>query len=76
MITTPITAKRARPRNTTVYGTFSGVDFSVDASLVSKERSPYAPNLISDVGGMPEKRLGWRVLHQIEQPVHKMWYGV
>ena len=75
MITTPITAKRARPRNTTVYGTFSGVDFSVDASLVSKERSPYAPNLISDVGGMPEKRLGWRVLHQIEQPVHKMWYG-
>ena len=75
MITSQITAKRARPRNTTVYGTFSGVDFSVDASLVSKERSPYAPNLISDVGGMPEKRLGWRVLHQIEQPVHRMWYG-
>lgn len=75
MITTPITAKRARPRNTTVYGTFSGVDFSVDASLVSKERSPYAPNLISDVGGMPEKRLGWRVLHSLEQPINGIWYG-
>lgn len=75
MITTPITAKKARPRNTTVYGTFSGVDFSVDASLVSKERSPYAPNLISDVGGMPEKRLGWRVLHSLEQPINGIWYG-
>ena len=61
--------------NTTVYGTFSGVDFSVDASLVSKERSPYAPNLISDVGGMPEKRLGWRVLHSLEQPINGIWYG-
>ena len=75
MITTPITAKRARPRHTTIYGTFSGVDFSVDASLVSKERSPYAPNLISDVGGMPEKRLGWRVLHSLEQPINGIWYG-
>ena len=75
MITTPITAKKARPRSTTVYGTFSGVDFSVDPSLVSKERSPYAPNLISDVGGMPEKRLGWRVLHSLEQPINGIWYG-
>ena len=61
--------------NTTIYGRFKGVDFSVDASLVDKDRSPYAPNLIADVGGMPEKRLGWRVLHQIEQPVHGLWYG-
>lgn len=75
MITQQITAKRARPKNTVVYGTFSGVDFSVDPSLVSKERSPYAPNLISDVGGMPEKRLGWRVLHALEQPINGIWYG-
>ena len=61
--------------NTTVYGRFKGVDFSVDASLVDKDRSPYAPNLIADIGGMPEKRLGWRVLHQIEQPVNGIWYG-
>ena len=61
--------------STTVYGRFKGVDFSVDASLVDKDRSPYAPNLIADIGGMPEKRLGWRVLHQLEQPVHGLWYG-
>lgn len=61
--------------NTTVYSRFKGVDFSVDASLVSKDRSPYAPNLIADVGGMPEKRLGWRTLHQIEQPINGIWYG-
>ena len=73
IITTP--AKRNIKMNTTVYGKFKGVDFSVDASLVSKDRSPYAPNLIADVGGMPEKRLGWRVLHQIEQPVNGIWYG-
>ena len=73
IITTP--AKRNIKMNTTVYGKFKGVDFSVDASLVSKDRSPYAPNLIADVGGMPEKRLGWRVLHQIEKPVNGIWYG-
>ena len=61
--------------STTVYSRFKGVDFSIDASLVDKDRSPYAPNLIADIGGMPEKRLGWRVLHQIEQPVHGLWYG-
>ena len=75
MIMAEITPKKARPRHTTVYNRFKGVDFSVDASLVDKDRSPYAPNLIADVGGMPEKRLGWRVLHQIEQPVHGLWYG-
>ena len=73
IITTP--AKRNIKMNTTVYGRFKGNDFSVDPSLVDKDRSPYAPNLIADVGGMPEKRLGWRVLHQIEQPVHNLWVG-
>ena len=75
MITQKIAPKRARPKHTTIYGKFKGNDFSVDASLVDKDRSPYAPNLIADVGGMPEKRLGWRVLYQIEQPVHNLWVG-
>ena len=61
--------------NTTVYGIFRGVDFSVDPSLVDKSRSPYAPNLISDIGGMPEKRLGWRILHSLEKPINGIWYG-
>ena len=73
IITTP--AKRNIKMTTTVYGRFKGVDFSVDASLVDKDRSPYAPNLIADIGGMPEKRLGWRVLHQLEQPINGIWYG-
>ena len=73
IITTP--AKRNIKISTTVYGRFKGVDFSVDDSLVDKDRSPYAPNLIADVGGMPEKRLGWRVLHQLEQPINGIWYG-
>lgn len=68
-------AKRNIKMNTTVYGTFKGVDFSVDASLVDKTRSPYAPNLIADIGGMPEKRLGWRTLHTLEQPINGIWYG-
>ena len=73
IITTP--TKRNIKMNTTVYSRFKGVDFSIDASLVDKDRSPYAPNLIADIGGMPEKRLGWRVLHQIESPINGIWYG-
>lgn len=75
MITQQISQKQARPKKTSIYGAFKGVDFSVDASLVDKERSPYAPNLISDTGGMPEKRPGWRVLLTLEAPIHGIWYG-
>lgn len=75
MITQKVTRIPDLPRKTTVYSTFKGVDFSVDPALVDKSRSPYAPNLIADVGGMPEKRLGWRTLHTIEQPVNGIWHG-
>ena len=44
------------------YGTFRGVDFSVSETMVDDSRSPHAVNLISDTGGFPEKRLGWRTL--------------
>lgn len=67
--------RRTLERKTSIYGGFRGVDFSVDASLVDKSRSPYAPNLVSDIGGMPEKRLGWRVLHTLEKPINGLWYG-
>jgi hypothetical protein len=75
MITQKATRIPDLPRKTTVYSTFKGVDFSVDPALVDKSRSPYAPNLIADVGGMPEKRLGWRTIHQLEQPINGIWYG-
>lgn len=60
---------------TASYSGLRGVDFSQDPSLVDRKRSPYALNLISDDGGNPVKRLGWRVIHQLEAPIHNMWRG-
>ena len=59
------------PRNSSVrilsttYAKFRGADFSTDPALVDKSRSPLCTNIISDVGGMPEKRCGWRTLHSL-----------
>lgn len=58
---------------TTKYSNLRGADFSVDPSLVAPERSPMPINMISAIGGNPEKRLGWRVLQQLEAPVHNIW---
>lgn len=38
------------------YERFRGVDFSADPALVDDARSPWAPNMVADMGGMPEKR--------------------
>lgn len=61
---------------TTTYGSFKGVDFSTDPSLVDRYRSPWAVNMIADTGGMPEKRMGWRTLAQIEGPVNGLFCAV
>ena len=61
---------------TKIYNKFKGVDFSTDASLVEGYRSPYAPNLVADLGGMPEKRVGWRVLHMLEAPINGIFEGM
>ena len=47
---------------TTKYDKFRGVDFSTDPALIDPSRSPLCQNLISDSGGYPEKRLGWKQL--------------
>jgi len=47
------------------YEKFRGVDFSTDPTQVADYRSPYAVNLISDLAGFPEKRVGWRKLFTI-----------
>lgn len=52
------------------YNRFRGVDFSTDPALVDDTHSPWAPNMVSDVGGMPEKRPGWRTLQQFEGRVN------
>lgn len=63
-------------RYTTYYKGFRGVDFSTDPTQVDDKRSPWAPNLISDFGGNPEKRPGWRTLFTIEAPVNGLWRAV
>lgn len=59
---------------TTTYGDFKGVDFSTDAALVDTYRSPYSINMMADAGGMPEKRPGWRVVQNLDAPIHGIWF--
>ena len=62
-------AKKNQSQNTVYakkYTSFLGVDFSKDASIVDDRRSPDAQNVISDLDGLPEKRVGWRVLENFE----------
>lgn len=59
----------------TVYATFRGADFSTDPSLVDYTRSPLCTNIIADGGGMPQKRDGWRVLHQLTGKVNGLFSG-
>lgn len=61
---------------TTTYSKFRGVDFTNDPSLVEPHRSPLAINMLSDSGGMPEKRLGWRTLQTVEKPVNGLFSAV
>lgn len=60
----------------TQYKKFKGVDMSTDPSQIDNARSSFAPNLISDTGGNPEKRPGWRTLAQVEAPVNGIFSGV
>jgi len=53
-----------------VYSTFRGADFSTDPSLVERYRSPLCTNIIADGGGMPQKRCGWRTLHELSGRVN------
>lgn len=58
------------------YSRFRGVDMSADPALIDESRSPWAPNLISDTGGNPEKRPGWRTLAFAEAPINGIFYTV
>lgn len=59
----------------TVYDNFKGVDFSTDDLLVDRNHSPYCLNMISDKGGQPEKRAGWRILKTVDSPINCMQQG-
>ena len=57
----------------TVYSSFRGADFSTDPSLVERYRSPLCTNIVADGGGMPQKRDGWRTLHQLSGKVYGLY---
>lgn len=50
---------------TLVYEKFNGVDFTTDPTLVNRRRSPDGLNMISDNGGNPVKRKGWKKICNI-----------
>lgn len=61
----------------TRYTKFRGVDLSTDPSLTDNARSPYALNLVSDTGGNPEKRVGWRAVKKFDGPIDQLkWVTV
>ena len=60
----------------TEYSQFRGVDFSSNPTQIDKKRGAVGTvNLISDSGGFPEKRKGWRKIQECEQPVNGMYRG-
>lgn len=61
---------------TKVYGAFAGVDYSGDETKIADNRSPHAVNLIADEGGFPEKRVGWRTLHQFDGCVSGIFHYI
>ena len=65
--------KRGVSIQRSVYSTFRGADFSTDPSLVEKYRSPRCANIIADGGGMPQKRDGWRILHEMSGNVNGLF---
>lgn len=67
-------AKRSGVKiRTKLYNRFRGVDFTTDPSLVDDTRSPYAPNMIADKGGMPEKRPGYRVVEEFDDEIYGLY---
>ena len=55
------------------YERFRGVDFSTDPALVDDARSPWAPNMVADMGGMPEKRPGWRTVKTLTGRINGLY---
>jgi len=50
---------------TTRYDNLGGVDYSTDITEIDRSRTPTGTNMISDDGSYPVKRLGWRVINEL-----------
>ena len=55
------------------YAAFRGADFSTDPSLVDSCRSPLCTNIVSDAGGTPRKRLGYRTVQNLGDTVYGLF---
>ena len=53
---------------------FLGVDFANTETEVDTRRSPWAPNMVADKAGYPEKRPGYTCLQSYPGPVHGMGF--
>ena len=53
---------------------FLGVDFANAETEVDTRRSPWAPNMVADKAGYPEKRPGYTCLQSYPGPVHGMGF--
>ena len=61
---------------TTTYHKFRGADFSTDPALVDSTRSPLCTNMISDGGGMPEKRPGYKTVCSLPGTVYGLFSAI
>jgi len=71
-----MSARRGVTIRTKKYERFRGVDFSTDPALVDDSRSPWAPNIVADMGGLPEKRPGWRTAETFEGQINGLFDAV
>ena len=55
------------------YAAFRGADFSTDPSLIESCRSPLCTNIVSDSGGTPQKRLGYRTVQTLPDTVYGLF---
>lgn len=55
------------------YRSFKGLDYAADESQIDGSRSPLAINMVSDAGGWPQKRLGWRTLRRYQARINGIY---
>lgn len=60
-----MTVPDAPELNHTYYDELLGADYSCDPTECDRRRSPDMLNMISDNGGNPVKRLGWRIKYSL-----------
>ncbi len=58
------------PLLTRQYKELKGADFSAPPTECKPSRSPDMVNMISDNGGNPIKRVGWRYMDDLGEPIH------